>query len=157
MPKFFKSLLFVAFLSGFSIPAYASQWIENEHFRSRLAAVPEGGNRVAVLVLELEEGWHSYGQDPGDAGLPPHFNWDGSQNLERVDITWPKTFEKTEMEMFTVNAYEGRVEFPLKITSEKADEDVTLNLDLKIMVCNKICIPDQVKLSLPLIAASRKP
>jgi len=132
------------------VSAKDGKWVENEHFRSRLAAVPEGGNRVAVLVIELNEGWHTYGDPPGDAGLPPRFNWENSTNVENVEINWPQPIHKREMDLFDVNAYEGQVSFPLTITPEKANETVSLDLKLQIMICNQICIPDKAELSLTL-------
>ena len=146
MPKLFLSLCFVA-VFGLVQPVQASEWVENEHFRSRIAAVPEGGNTTAVLEIELEEGWHTYGQEPGDAGLPPRFNWEASENLNEIEIEWPEPVHKREMNMFDVNAYEGLVQFPLQIKSEAAQDDVTLNLDMKIMVCNQICIPEEASVS----------
>lgn len=156
MPKIFLSLCFLVLFAALT-PAHASDWVENEHFRSRLAAVPDGGNTVAVLEIELEDGWHTYGQEPGDAGLPPRFDWAASENLESVEIDWPETIQKREADMFEVNAYEGAISFPLKITPVKADEDVALNLDMKIMVCHEICVPEEATLSLPLTAASLHP
>lgn len=152
MPKLFLSLCFVA-VFGLVQPAQAAEWVENEHFRSRIAAVPEGRNTTAVLEVELEEGWHTYGQEPGDAGLPPRFNWEASKNLQEIEINWPEPIRKREMDMFDVNAYEGLVQFPLNIKPENEQDDVTLNLDLQIMICNEICIPDQVNLSTTLMAA----
>lgn len=152
MPKIFLSLCFtVLFMAAH--PAWAQDWVESEHFRSRLAPAPDGGNAAAVLDVELEEGWHTYGQDPGDAGLPPRFNWEDSQNLKDVVITWPETVKKREADMFDINAYEDAVQFPLGITPENIDDEVPLNLTLKIMVCNEICIPDEVQLSTVLAPA----
>ncbi|MCB1720436.1 MAG: hypothetical protein H6860_05820 [Rhodospirillales bacterium] len=148
MPKFFIFLIVFAFV----MPAWASDWVDGEHVRARLAAVPDGGNGVAMLEVELEDGWHTYGQDPGDAGLPPRFEWEGSSNLKDVEIEWPETFEKREMDMFTVNAYEGTIHFPLAITPEDAQGDVALKLGLKLMVCKDICIPSTVDLALDLKA-----
>ena len=137
--------------------ASEGEWVENEHFRSRLAAVPEGGNKTAVLVIELNEGWHTYGDPPGDSGLPPRFNWENSTNVEGVEVSWPEPIPKREMDMFDINAYEGQVSFPLNITPENADKNVSLGLNLQIMVCNEICIPDKVDLSLVLKATSYTP
>ena len=132
------------------MPAWASDWVDGEHVRARLAAVPDAGNKMAVLEVELEDGWHSYGQDPGDAGLPPRFEWEGSSNLERAQISWPETFEKREMDMFTVNAYEGAIQFPLTIIPVDVQGDVALKLGLKLMVCKDICIPSTLDLALDL-------
>ena len=152
-----KILLSLCFAIILSMPVHASDWVDGEHFRARLAAVPEGSNHAAVLEIEMEEGWHTYGQEPGDAGLPPRFDWEESRNLTSVDITWPKTIEKREFDMFTVNAYEGRVQFPLQITPEVEDQNVDLDLDLKVMVCNDICIPAEADLSITLIHAPHTP
>ncbi|MEZ5919077.1 MAG: hypothetical protein R3D66_03935 [Alphaproteobacteria bacterium] len=37
----------------------------------------------------MSEGWHSYWKVSGDAGLPPCFDWSGSDNIEKADIFWP--------------------------------------------------------------------
>ncbi|MCB9982625.1 MAG: hypothetical protein H6861_02985 [Rhodospirillales bacterium] len=152
MPRVFITLLVLVTLV--SLSAFASEWSEGGHVRARLVAIPDGGNGVAMLEVELEDGWHSYGQEPGDAGLPPHFDWAGSENLESVEIEWPETFEKREMDMFTVNAYEGTIHFPLAITPEDAQSDVALKLNLKMMVCEHICIPETLDLALDLKAAN---
>lgn len=148
MPRFFIMLLMLMVLIPCS--AFASEWSQGGHVRARLAAIPDGGNGVAMLEVELEEGWHSYGPEPGDAGLPPRFDWAGSENLARVEIEWPETFEKREMELFTVNAYEGTIHFPLTITPDDPHSDVALQLNLKMMVCHDICIPETLDLALDL-------
>ena len=126
--------------------------------RARLLSVPEGENRKVVLEVELEDGWHSYGQDPGDAGLPPRFDWKGSINFQSANVYgWPETFEKREMDIFSVNAYEGRVQYEMSITPEDPKSDVGLKLNLNLMVCKDICIPSKVDLTLDLKAAPTKP
>ena len=152
-----KILLSTCLLLVFSVSAQASDWVEGDHFRARLAAVPEGSNRIAVLEIEMDEGWHTYGQEPGDAGLPPRFHWEDSKNLKDVNINWPPTREKREFDMFTVNAYEGLAQFPLDITPEVEDKNVDLDLSLKIMVCSDICIPAEADLSLNLTYSSHTP
>lgn len=41
------------------------------------------GHRVAALKLVLEPGWKTYWRSPGDAGVPPVFDWSGSEILAR--------------------------------------------------------------------------
>ena len=148
MPKVFLSVCFLVLICTMPVHAQGGDWVANEHFQSRLAAVPEGGNMLAVLEIELNEGWHTYGDPPGDSGLAPRFNWSKSSNLQDIKVTWPAPIRKREMDMFDVNAYEGQVRFPLTISPEAVGEDVLLDLDLQLMICKDICIPDQVKLSL---------
>ena len=125
-------------------------WMENEHFRSRIVAIDHediDNDHDAVLEIQLNDGWHTYAEVPGDAGLPPRFDWGASENLHEITVIWPEHIKKRELDMFDVNAYIGDVDFPLYVEAEDDTKDTTLNLDLKIMICNEICIPDQVSLS----------
>ncbi|MFY8145805.1 MAG: protein-disulfide reductase DsbD domain-containing protein, partial [Rhodobacter sp.] len=49
----------------------------------------EQGTHMAALRLTLAPGWKTYWRSPGDAGIPPLFNWSGSQNLSGVRVHWP--------------------------------------------------------------------
>ncbi|MEM7651010.1 MAG: protein-disulfide reductase DsbD domain-containing protein [Pseudomonadota bacterium] len=157
MLKFLKISITTLLLLCFSPDLHAGEWVQGDHFQARLAALPEGNNSAAMLEIEVDEGWHTYGPEPGDAGLPPRFNWEGSENLSKVEITFPTPIKKREFDMFDVNAYEGLTQLPLEIFPLNRDEDVALELDLQIMVCSDICIPAQAKLSSLLKAASHKP
>ena len=46
----------------------------------------EGGGQMAALQLTLAPGWKTYWRSPGDAGIPPSFDWSGSQNVKSVRI-----------------------------------------------------------------------
>ncbi|MEM9552608.1 MAG: protein-disulfide reductase DsbD domain-containing protein, partial [Pseudomonadota bacterium] len=47
------------------------------------------GTVMTALRLTLADGWKTYWRAPGDAGIPPSFNWRGSRNVGEVAITWP--------------------------------------------------------------------
>src|SRR6056297_1113481 len=47
------------------------------------------GTRMAALRLTLAPGWKTYWRAPGDAGIPPAFDWSGSRNLKGVAFHWP--------------------------------------------------------------------
>ncbi|MEG4641374.1 protein-disulfide reductase DsbD domain-containing protein, partial [Paracoccus sp. APAP_BH8] len=48
-----------------------------------LGATAEG-HRMTALHLRLEPGWKTYWRSPGDAGVPPRFDWAASRNLAEV-------------------------------------------------------------------------
>ena len=48
-----------------------------------------GGRQVVALHLKLAPGWKTYWRHPGDAGIPPVFDWRGSGNLAGLDLSWP--------------------------------------------------------------------
>ena len=157
MPRFFSILsLATIVLFGINTPSIAAEsgWGVSDHARARIISGVEtiGGaySFDAVLELEMAEGWHTYWKHPGDSGLPPRFIFEGSQNIRALDVSWPLPKRKREMDMFTVFTYSGKQVFPLKVKLEKSRTDTILNLDIQLMVCKDICIPEQIKLPLSL-------
>ena len=49
----------------------------------------ENGGHMAAVELQLAPGWKTYWRSPGDAGIPPTFDWSGSDNVRSVRIHWP--------------------------------------------------------------------
>ena len=43
----------------------------------------------AGILIELEPEWKTYWRVPGDAGIPPQFDWAGSVNMETIDVSFP--------------------------------------------------------------------
>jgi len=127
------------------MPVYAAEtpWVNAESARARLIAK----DQAAALELDLPEGWHTYWRVPGDAGLPPRFDWSASENVKNVDIQYPYPSRMDEQGIVTFG-YEGSTVFPLKITPIDAAKPVKLDLKLDVMVCKDICIPQSLKLSL---------
>ena len=39
------------------------------------------GSHMAAVDLTLAPGWKTYWRSPGDAGIPPRFDWSGSKNV----------------------------------------------------------------------------
>lgn len=102
----------------------------------------EDDRRVAGLEIALDPGWKTYWRAPGRAGIPPHFDWTGSQNVDRVEVHWPvpEVFDQGGM---TAVGYGDRVVLPLEITPIDPGAPVTLALTLEMGVCQDICVPVQ--------------
>src|SRR4029077_1413105 len=43
----------------------------------------------AGVEIRVKPGWHTYWRYPGAAGVPPRFDFAGSQNVKTVDVLWP--------------------------------------------------------------------
>ncbi len=109
--------------------------------------VPQGTETLSGAVeLRLESGWKTYWRSPGEVGLPPSFNWDGSSNLKDAKHLWPapKRFRAFGIENF---GYEDRVAFPVQFTLDKPGQPVRLALSLDLLVCSDICVPETLELS----------
>lgn len=139
-------VLAVSVLLPFTTFAAASDWADSDHVRARLIAADKGfGGRDMALELDLEEGWHTYWRSPGEAGLPPRFNWDGSTNIEDITVLYPVPTRKDEGG-FQTFGYSDDPVFPLNVTLEEAGQKTGLKLGLNVMVCKDICIPQLLNL-----------
>src|SRR5204862_1429203 len=71
----------------------ASPWVELHNARARLLAGPPAAkaakSHLAGVEITLGEGWKTYWRMPGDAGVPPNFDWAGSTNVARLEVLYP--------------------------------------------------------------------
>lgn len=112
----------------------------------------DDGRRMAALHLRLADGWRTYWRIPGQAGIAPALDWSGSQNLERITAHWPRP------EVFDQNGYQSigyanELILPLEIEPRRAGRPVALVGNLTIGLCNEVCIPADLTVSLPLRGA----
>ena len=103
------------------------------------------GRHVAGLELRMAEGWKTYWRAPGDAGIPPLFNWSGSDNLGRASVAWPTPHVFWQSGVRSVG-YDGTVVLPLLIDPGSAG-DVTLRGEMDLGLCKDICVPYRLKFS----------
>lgn len=109
-------------------------------------AEPDGG-RIAALRVELAPGWKTYWRQPGEAGIPPTFDWSGSENLDGISIAWPSPIVFDTYGMQTIG-YHERMVLPLKVTPRDPARPVRLSLALFYGVCEEICVPARADLDL---------
>lgn len=107
----------------------------------------QGKKLVAGVQVKLDDGWKTYWRNPGDAGLPPRFDWSGSQNLKSAKILWPVP-KRLKDSAGTSYGYKKQVVFPVILEPEDPGAPVKLHLSLEYAVCANICIPAQAQLKL---------
>ncbi|MEM9578495.1 MAG: protein-disulfide reductase DsbD domain-containing protein [Pseudomonadota bacterium] len=123
---------------GFDVPVTADVlpgWVQKD------------GTRMAALRLSLAPGWKTYWRAPGDAGIPPKFDWSKARNLSSVAVIWPapKVFDQNGMRSV---GYEGELVIPLEINPAESDAPVRLRADMELGVCSDICIPHALSFDL---------
>lgn len=113
------------------------------------------GDHVAALHLTLAPGWKTYWRAPGDAGIPPLFDWSGSANTDSVAISWPtpQVFHQSGMRSV---GYARQVVLPLHIATANAAGDVRLLGEVQLGVCHDICVPQTLQLDAVLPASATK-
>lgn len=100
----------------------------------------EGDSHMAAVRLSLAPGWKTYWRAPGDAGIPPRFDWGGTQNVSGVAIHWPIPIVFHENGYRSVG-YDGDVTIPLQFVVPDAGAPVSLNARLEIGICEDVCVP----------------
>lgn len=116
---------------------------------SLLAGASNNGQWSAGVEIGLQPDWKTYWRVPGDAGVPPHFEWKGSVNLGKIEIEWPAP-KRYHDEAGESIGYKDHVVFPMTVTPKDPSQPVQLKLDLFYAVCKDICIPGSAKLAMTL-------
>lgn len=106
----------------------------------------QSGTHMAGIRVRLSHGWKTYWRSPGDAGIPPEFNWSGSENVKAVHIHWPVPDIFTFNGMHTIG-YDREVVLPVEIWPLRAQDPVRLNSHVELGVCRDICVPASVELA----------
>ena len=154
-----KSLAIFAILSEIwpAMPALAAPTATFEHSTVRLfQAGFDGGAWKVGLEIQLPGKWKTYWRVPGEAGIPPDFNWSGSDNLSSVDVAWPAPGRYTDQAGESIG-YKNQVVFPLKARPVDGSKPVHLKLDLFYAVCDDVCVPGKAAVDLALGHASPQP
>ena len=112
----------------------------------------QNGHHMAGLRLRLAPDWKTYWRSPGEAGIPPLFNWSGSVNVKSVKVHWPSPVVFHTNGMQTIGYHEGVV-LPLEVVPLDASKPVELRAGVDLGVCNQICMPAAVQLTAVLDAA----
>jgi DsbC/DsbD-like thiol-disulfide interchange protein len=131
----------------------ASPWVELNSARARLLAGPSllapGKAYLAGIEIVLADGWKTYWRNPGEAGVPPAFEWPASDNVASLVVQYPAPARMHEPGAETLG-YKGAVIFPLEVVPRDAGKPVSLDLVVSLGICRDICIPAEARLSLTL-------
>ncbi len=130
-----------------------SRWDGDARSAARLIAASRPAGETTLLragiEIRLKAGWHTYWRYPGDAGVPPQFDFKGSQNVKGVEVLWPAPQRLPEDGGISIG-YEHDMILPLRIVPQDRAKPVVLRLKLDYAVCEKLCVPAEAKAELAL-------
>ncbi len=113
----------------------------------------EPGKAFSVGVyIKMSPGWHTYGVEHGDSGMPPDLAWKIPEGLEAGPPLWPETMKFMEGPLVTYG-YESEVLFMRDIdpgSTLKAGDVVQIDCDAAWLVCKDECVPQSASLTLTL-------
>lgn len=111
----------------------------------------DNGAFMAAVDMTLAPGWKTYWRSPGEAGIPPSFDWSGSTNVKSVRIHWPAPSVFRTNGMQTIG-YHDRLLLPIEVTAIDPTRPVQLAVRMDLGVCDQICLPANLDLSAGLSA-----
>jgi DsbC/DsbD-like thiol-disulfide interchange protein len=133
--------------------AARSEWVAADASRLRLLmSAPENGRIAGGIEVALEPGWHTYWRSPGETGVPPAFDFSGSENVADLELSYPVP-ERYDDGASVSLVYRDQVVFPLVVTPLRPGRPVVLRLEASFGVCSEICIPTRAAAELTLPTA----
>ena len=118
--------------------------------RTRLiSGTGPNGEHVLGVDIELAKNWKTYWRNPGDAGIPPLFDFSGSKNVAATNIAYPVP-HRLEDPAGEAIGYKDKVVFPITIVAAEPGKPVDVALKLNYAVCEVLCIPVEQELTLRL-------
>lgn len=144
-------------LTGLQAPAAAgeaSAWDGGSRAAVRLIAGSNFGKPETRIVragveIKLGAGWKTYWRYPGDSGVPPRFNFDRSENVATISVSFPAPHGFSDDGGRSIG-YKDSVILPLQIVPKEPGKPVVLRLDLDYAICEKLCVPAEAKAELAL-------
>ncbi|HEX8433130.1 MAG TPA: protein-disulfide reductase DsbD domain-containing protein, partial [Longimicrobium sp.] len=111
------------------------------------------------LHLRMKEGWHTYWKHPGDSGEATTIDWVVPDGFTAGPILWPQP-QRISLKPLTTYGYEGDVLLltPMRAPAAAvAGSRASFKANVYWMVCEKICIPEEVTLSIDVPIAGAPP
>ncbi|MBM6578910.1 hypothetical protein ILT44_01850 [Microvirga sp. BT689] len=146
--------LILSFAAAVAQPIKPSASNQGFYSRARLIAGGEQGEHwLAGIEITLDQGFKTYWRTPGDSGLPPRFDWSGSENVAGAEIRWPAP-KRHEDAAGVAYVYGKKAVLPVIVKAKDPAKPIRLVLVLEYGVCKDICIPAHADLTLDLTGAA---
>jgi thiol:disulfide interchange protein DsbD len=108
------------------------------------------------LHLRMKEGWHTYWKHPGDSGEATTIDWVLPAGFTAGAILWPQP-KRISLDPLTTYGYEGDVLLmvPMRAPATAVPgSTASIKANVYWMVCEKICIPEEVTLDIDVPVAA---
>ncbi|HWE86633.1 MAG TPA: thioredoxin family protein [Terracidiphilus sp.] len=135
-----------------ALPAVAaSSSADVEHLHVQLvvpsSTLPRGAATSAGLYFKLEQGWHVYWKNAGDAGEPARIKWTLPAGVTAGPLQFPAP-ERLPVGPLMDFGYENEVLFPFTLTADSSATtgSATLHAHVNWLVCREVCIPGKADL-----------
>ena len=108
----------------------------------------------AGVYFKLEEGWHVYWKNAGDAGEPPRVRWTLPDGITAGEMQFlaPKRLPNGPLMDY---GYEDEALFPFTLSAAKSVKPGTAKVIAKVswIVCREVCIPGKTELEMDFLVS----
>ena len=139
-----KCLILIITLIHFSSSSFGNQktnFYKDENIDiSFLKAWDSKEATLYALFIKMKKNWKTYWKYPGDSGFSPEFKIIESNNLKKIEISWPTPkvfFENGSV----INGYKKELILPIFFYKEKSSKKIDFKLNFLMGFCDDICIP----------------
>lgn len=157
---------FLILLMGWMLPFQLSAVLGESSSHVKVELIQEEGTIQpsrpfwVALRLNLENEWHVYWKNPGDAGIPLKVEWKLPDGFEVGPLQWPFP-EKFTMADMVGFGYKGEVILLSQVTPPaKLDSQTPLDIQAQVkwLVCSSLtCQPGSATAILPLGISTEQP
>ena len=156
-----SSFLAIFFVFYGAVPLLQANTITQAHTRVTLIpqveTIQPGRSFQVAVVMNMEEGWHTYWKNPGDSGLAPTIHWTLPEGFNAGPVQWPYP-RRIDAPPLTTYGYEGKILLLTRMdvpSSVVIGSLVSFQAKVSWLTCKIECIPGsaEFKFSLPVRAA----
>ena len=122
------------------------------------ASVQPGGATRIGAYFQIAEGWHIYGEQPGDAGLPTSVAWRVPEGVTIGPLAWPQPSEFEDPGNIHTRGYQYHVLLWSRLAATaQVSGDIPIQAKLRWLACKDICLPGKANLELTLPVSPQAP
>jgi len=158
--RFLPLLAAICALFAGLLPGAAAAQERTNHIAARLVAegpVKPGQRQWLAIAFEPEPGWHGYWLNPGDAGYGMELDWDLPAKWAVLGTDYPVP-QRLVIGGLMNHVYEGPYAVLTELWAPAGASTASIAVDAQWLACtDKICVPEQARLTLNLSQARAEP
>ena len=154
MMKFPRICLILLFLPCFPLFAGQGEGVQAILVTDAPSPVVAGKPFTATVVLNLEPGWHTYWQYPGDSGIPTRVQWHLPPGWMAGPLEFSVPDQFSEPGDMIIYGYEKQSLLRAVITPPKElpkNQTYDLTATVSWLACKELCVPGKAEVALKVL------